>query len=115
MNLVTFYLYDSGVPLHPRPPWNYTLTFNIERLTNEYFGTTLFLRDGKIFESSCFEEYELVEIPEPFGKLEAFTTTRDTSTMPWTYAGTLRTFRNKTLRWPGHCVAMEGFQRRGAD
>jgi lysine 6-dehydrogenase len=39
-------LYDGGIPLHPRPPWNYILTFNIEGLTNEYFGTTLFLRDG---------------------------------------------------------------------
>jgi len=102
-------LYDGGIPLHPRPPWNYILTFNIEGLTNEYFGTTLFLRDGKMFETPCFEEYELVDFPEPFGKLEAFTTAGGTSTMPWTYAGTLRTLQNKTLRWPGHYAQWKAF------
>src|SRR5947209_7140531 len=106
-------LYDGGIPLHPRPPWNYILTFNIEGLTNEYFGTTLFLRDGKMFETPCFEEYELVDFPQPFGKLEAFTTAGGTSTMPWTYAGTLRTLQNKTLRWPGHYAQWKAFNDAG--
>jgi lysine 6-dehydrogenase len=106
-------LYDGGIPLHPRPPWNYILTFNIEGLTNEYFGTTLFLRDGEMFETACFEEYELVDFPEPFGKLEAFTTAGGTSTMPWTYAGTLRALQNKTLRWPGHYAQWKAFNDAG--
>jgi lysine 6-dehydrogenase len=106
-------LYDGGIPFHPRPPWNYILTFNIEGLTNEYFGSTLFLRDGKMFESPCFEEYELVNFPQPFGKLEAFTTAGGTSTMPWTYAGTLRTLQNKTLRWPGHYTQWKAFNDAG--
>ena len=106
-------LYDGGIPLHPRPPWNYILTFNIEGLTNEYFGTTLFLREGQMFETSCFEEYELVDFPEPFGKLEAFTTAGGTSTMPWSYAGTLRTLQNKTLRWPGHYAQWKAFNDAG--
>src|SRR5437763_2255127 len=106
-------LYDGGIPLHPRPPWNYILTFNIEGLTNEYFGTTLFLRDGKMFETPCFEEYELVDFPHPFGKLEAFTTAGGTSTMPLTYAGTLRTLQNKTLRWPGHYAQWKAFNDAG--
>jgi lysine 6-dehydrogenase len=106
-------LYDGGIPLHPRPPWNYILTFNIEGLTNEYFGSTLFLRDGKKFEMPCFEEYELVDFPQPFGKLEAFTTAGGTSTMPWTYAGRLRTLQNKTLRWPGHYAQWKAFNDAG--
>src|SRR5690242_12005107 len=106
-------LYDGGIPLHPRPPWNYILTFNIEGLTNEYFGTTLFLRDGHMFETPCFEEYELVEFPEPLGKLEAFTTAGGTSTMPWTYEGKLRTLQNKTLRWPGHYAQWKAFNDAG--
>ncbi|HYB00400.1 MAG TPA: saccharopine dehydrogenase C-terminal domain-containing protein [Ktedonobacteraceae bacterium] len=106
-------LYDGGIPLHPRPPWNYILTFNIEGLTNEYFGTTLFLRDGKMFETPCFEEYELVEFPEPFGKLEAFTTAGGTSSMPWTYEGKLCTLQNKTLRWPGHYAQWKAFNDAG--
>ncbi|HEX6481654.1 MAG TPA: saccharopine dehydrogenase C-terminal domain-containing protein [Ktedonobacteraceae bacterium] len=106
-------MYDGGIPQHPRPPWNYILTFNIEGLTNEYFGTTLFLREGKQIEMRCFEEYELLDFPSPIGQLEAFTTAGGTSTMPWTYAGKLRTLQNKTLRWPGHHAQWTAFNDAG--
>ena len=104
-------MYDGGIPRHPRAPWKYILTFNIEGLTNEYFGTTLFLRDGQQFEVRCFEEYELVDFP--LGQLEAFTTAGGTSTMPWTYVGKLRTLQNKTLRWPGHFAQWKAFNDAG--
>ena len=106
-------MYDGGIPLHPKAPWNYILTFNIEGLTNEYFGTTLFLRDGKQLEIPCFEEYELLDFPAPIGQLEAFTTAGGTSTMPWTYADKLRTLQNKTLRWPGHYAQWKAFNDAG--
>lgn len=106
-------MYDGGIPQHPQPPWNYILTFNIEGLTNEYFGTTLFLRNGQPLEMPCFQEYELVDFPAPIGQLEAFTTAGGTSTMPWTYAGKLQTLQNKTLRWPGHYAQWKAFQEAG--
>ncbi len=106
-------MYDGGIPLYPQAPWNYILTFNIEGLTNEYFGTTLFLREGKQLEIPCFEEYELVDFPAPIGQLEAFTTAGGTSTMPWTYADKLRTLQNKTLRWPGHYAQWKAFNDAG--
>lgn len=106
-------MYDGGIPQHPRPPWNYILTFNIEGLTNEYFGTTLFLRDGQQREIRCFDEYESLTFPEPIGQLEAFTTAGGTSTMPWTYEGKLRTLQNKTLRWPGHYQQWKAFDDAG--
>jgi lysine 6-dehydrogenase len=106
-------MYDGGIPLHPKEPWNYILTFNIEGLTNEYFGTTLFLRDGKPLEIPCFEEYERLDFPAPIGQLEAFTTAGGTSTMPWTYADKLRTLQNKTLRWPGHYAQWKAFNDAG--
>lgn len=106
-------MYDGGIPLEPQPPWNYILTFNIGGLTNEYFGTTVFLRDGKPLEVSCFEEYERVQFPAPIGELEAFTTAGGTSTMPWTYAGKLRRLENKTVRWPGHYAQWKAFNDAG--
>jgi lysine 6-dehydrogenase len=106
-------MYDGGIPRYPTPPWNYILTFNIEGLTNEYFGTTLFLRDWEQVEMACFQEYELVEFPEPVGRLEAFTTAGGTSTMPWTFEGRLRTLQNKTLRWPGHYAQWKAFNDAG--
>ena len=106
-------MYDGGLPRFPQLPWNYQLTFNIEGLTNEYFGTTLFLREGKQFEIGCFEEYELLDFPEPIGQLEAFTTAGGTSTMPWTFFGQLQTLQNKTLRWPGHYTQWKAFRDAG--
>jgi hypothetical protein len=104
-------MYDGGIPAAPRPPWHYILTFNIEGLTNEYFGTTVFIRDGQPIEKECFcvEEYELVDFGPPVGVLEAFTTAGGTSTMPWTWAGKLRTLQNKTIRWPGHFAQWKAF------
>jgi len=108
-------MYDGGIPADPRPPWNYILTFNIEGLTNEYFGTTIFIRDGQPIEMECFreEEYERVDFGPEIGVLEAFTTAGGTSTMPWTWAGQLRTLQNKTIRWPGHFAQWKAFSDAG--
>ncbi|NIN63136.1 MAG: hypothetical protein GTO63_00145, partial [Anaerolineae bacterium] len=40
-------MWDCGLPQNPEPPWNYSLTFSIEGLTNEYYGDCLFIREGK--------------------------------------------------------------------
>jgi len=101
-------IYDGGLPLHPRPPWNYSLLFNIGGLTNEYAGTATFLRNGKRVEVPALTEPEEL-IVEPFGKLEALVTTGGLSTMPWTYEGKLRVLENKKLRYPGHWAIMRGF------
>jgi lysine 6-dehydrogenase len=97
-------MWDGGNPLHPKPPFDYTLTFNIAGLTNEYYGVAHFIRDGARVEVPTFlpEDYETVDFGEPIGRMEAFVAGGGTSTMPWTFEGTLRTLWNKTLRWPGH-------------
>ena len=95
------YIYDGGLPEAPRPPWGYVLTFNVEGLTNEYSGTATFLRDGKIVEVPALTELEAIDVP-PLGRLEALVTSGGLSTAPWSFAGTLRTLQNKTLRYPGH-------------
>ncbi|MHA1726625.1 MAG: saccharopine dehydrogenase family protein [Promethearchaeota archaeon] len=96
------YMLDGGLPQNPKPPFNYILTFNIEGLTNEYAEPTIFIREGKLVEIQPLEELEEIEFPSPIGKLEAFTTGGGTSTAPYTFKGKLRTYQNKTLRYPGH-------------
>jgi lysine 6-dehydrogenase len=110
---VTFW--DGGNPLHPRPPFNYILTFNIAGLTNEYHGVAHFLRDGRRVEVPTFleEDYETVDFPEPIGRMEAFVAGGGTSTMPWTFEGRLATLWNKTLRWPGHFAAWKAYMDAG--
>lgn len=96
------YLWDGGLPQHPKEPWKYILTFHFEGLVNEYFGTTEFLRNGKLITVDSFQEYETVTFPEPIGELEAFTTAGGTSTAPRTFLGKLKVYQNKTLRYKGH-------------
>jgi lysine 6-dehydrogenase len=107
------YMWDCGLPVDPEPPWNYKLTFNIEGLTNEYFGDCIFIRDGKTVGIPALEEYETLEFPEPLGTLEAFTTSGGLTSAARSWEGKLRTLQNKTLRYPGHYEQIKLLQRLG--
>jgi lysine 6-dehydrogenase len=103
------YMWDGGLPQRPRPPFLYQLTFNMAGLTNEYAENAVFIRDGKIVEVEPMTELEVLEFPEPIGRLEAFVTGGGTDSMPWTYDGKLRTLQNKTLRFPGHFAQLRAY------
>ena len=106
---VDMFMWDGGIPQAPRPPFNYLLTFHVAGLTNEYAEPAIFLRNGKITEVEPMTELESIQFPEPIGKLEAFVAGGGTSTMPWTFAGKLRTLQNLTLRYPGHYAQLRAF------
>jgi lysine 6-dehydrogenase len=106
------YLWDGGIPQDPIPPWNYQCAFNINGLTNEYYGEVAFLRDGEVKMMRAFEELEPIFF-EGVGQLEAFTTTGGTSTAPYTFEGKLQVYQNKTCRWPGHFAQFKAFQLLG--
>jgi lysine 6-dehydrogenase len=103
------FMWDGGLPVDPRPPFNYLLTFHVAGLTNEYAEPAVFLRSGEITQVEPMSELEIVDFPEPIGRLEAFVTGGGTDSMPWTYAGRLRTLQNKTLRYPGHFAQLRAF------
>jgi lysine 6-dehydrogenase len=107
-------LYDGGIPRHPRPPWSYELTFNVDGLTNEYDATTTFVRDGRPVEVACLDpsEDEFVDLGPPFGRLEALAAAT-ASTLPLTLANGVRTFTSKVLRWPGHGAQFRAFRDLG--
>ena len=69
----------------------------------------MFLRDGKIIQVEPMTELETIDFPEPIGRLEAFVTGGGTDTMPWTFAGKLRTLQNLTLRYPGHFAQLRAY------
>jgi lysine 6-dehydrogenase len=114
---IDVYMWDGGNPQHPRPPFNYLLTFHIAGLTNEYAEPAIFLRDWKITHVEPMTEVETVEFlqprsrsgGEPIGTLEAFVAGGGTDTMPWTFEGRLRTLQNLTLRYPGHYAQLRAF------
>jgi lysine 6-dehydrogenase len=106
---VDVFMWDGGLPQKPRLPFNYLLTFHIAGLTNEYAEPAIFLREGQITEVEPMTELEVVEFPEPIGRLEAFVAGGGTDTMPWTFAGKVRTLQNLTLRYPGHFAQLRAF------
>jgi lysine 6-dehydrogenase len=106
-------IWDGGLPQDPQPPWNYASTFSLGGLTNEYDGDAFFLRDGKVMRVPCFSGYEVLEFPEPIGRLEAFVTSGGLSTSPWTFQGRLKRLENKTLRYPGHAAQFKAFSDLG--
>ena len=106
------YIWDGGLPQNPKPPWNYSLFFNIKGLTNEYDGDAYFLKNSKITKVPCFEHIEELEF-DNLGKLEAAVTSGGLSTMPWTFEGKLRTLENKTLRYKGHWQEMISYRQLG--
>jgi lysine 6-dehydrogenase len=102
-------MWDGGLPQHPKPPFDYLLTFHVAGLTNEYAEPAVFLRDGVVTQVQPMSELETVDFPAPIGTLEAFVTGGGTDSMPWTYEGKLRTLQNKTLRFPGHFAQLRAY------
>lgn len=96
------HIYVGGLPQDPKPPLNYKLSFNIEGLTNEYAGDAVILREGKVTTVPALSELEMVDLPEPLGRCEAFITAGGTSTVPWSLADRLDEYWEKTVRYPGH-------------
>ncbi|KQC14299.1 MAG: hypothetical protein APR63_14635 [Desulfuromonas sp. SDB] len=107
------FIWDGGLPQNPEPPWNYKSTFNLDGLSNEYYGNAYFIQEGDIREVPCFSKYELLNFPEPLGKLEAFVTSGGLSTAPWSLQHRLKTLENKTLRYPGHHAQFKAFSDLG--
>jgi len=106
-------IWVGGLAQDPRPPFDFLLTFHIEGLTNEYDEVSVVIQDGQRVELPAFAGLEEIEFPAPVGRCEAFLTTGGTSTCPWTFEGRLRTYVEKTVRYPGHMAAFRAFRDLG--
>jgi lysine 6-dehydrogenase len=105
----TIRIYCGVLPQHPKPPFNYKLTFNVEGLVAEYEDNAVTLTDGEIRLVPTLEELEDIDIQQ-LGKMEAFTTSGGTSTAPYTLKGQVKNYAYKTIRFPGHCERMKIFK-----
>jgi len=92
----------GGLPQKPRPPLNYQMLFSAEGLINEYYEPVVAIRNGKKIKIAPMTEIEALSF-RGIGKLEAFTTSGGTSTLPKTYGRVLKNLDYKTIRYPGHC------------
>ncbi len=95
-------MYCGGLPQVPRPPLGYKVVFSLEGLLGNYFGKAYVLKNGRVEVAPPLSAQEELDFGPPLGKLEAAVTGGATSTCPWTYAGRIRAYEYKTLRYPGH-------------
>jgi lysine 6-dehydrogenase len=109
----TVKIFVGGLPRHPVPPLNYQIVYSLEGALDYYTTPSWVLRDGQPARVDALSELEPVEFPAPVGMLEAFHTGGGVSTMPWTYAGRVRTMEYKTLRYPGHAAIMRPIRELG--
>ncbi len=92
----------GGLPRKPVGALEYQRVFSVHGLINEYVEPVVAIRNGEVVTLEPLVDVEALEFPEPFGKLEAFTTSGGTSTLPRTYLGKVRNLDYKTIRYPGH-------------
>jgi lysine 6-dehydrogenase len=102
----TVKIFVGGLPQHPEPPLNYQIVYSLEGALDYYTTPSWVLKGGRPARVDALSEVESVEFPAPVGTLEAFHTGGGISTMPWAYAGRVRTMEYKTLRYPGHAAIM---------
>src|SRR5512133_2433125 len=93
-------IYVGGLPIEPKPPFQYQLVFSIEGLINEYAEPAKILRNGKMTTIEPLSEVETFRMTG-FPPLEAFHTSGGTSTLPETFAGKVGECFEKTLRYRG--------------
>ena len=92
----------GGLPKCPKDPWKYQLVFSANGLINEYVEDAIILDHEQIKTIPSLTHCEDIDFPEPFGKLEAFTTSGGCSTLPYTYQKSIDYLDYKTIRYPGH-------------
>jgi len=112
--LDTVRLRVGGLPQQKHGEWEYELVFSAEGLVNEYREPCRVLREGKIVTQAPLTEVETVHDAE-LGELEAFHTSGGSSTLPKTFAGTIRSLEYKTLRYPGHARLVRALFELGLD
>ena len=106
-------IYVGGLPQTPEPPLNYQIVYSLEGALDYYTTPSWILREGRPERVDALSELEDVPFPAPVGRLEAFHTGGGISTMPWAYAGKVRTMEYKTLRYPGHVAIMRPVRELG--
>jgi len=102
----------GGLPEKPVPPMNYQLTFSEHGLINEYVENATALRGGRRVKVPGLSELEALTFPT-LGRCEAAHAAGGLATMAYTFAGKVRSMEYKVIRYPGHCVVIDGMKAMG--
>jgi lysine 6-dehydrogenase len=107
----SIHYFVGGVPLKPKPPFNYSLIFSVAVLVNEYLEQAEIIKDGKICRVPGMSGVQKVYFPG-FRMMEAAFVAGATSSLTRTFLGKVDQMYEKTLRYPGHFKFMKRLMRR---
>ena len=96
----------GDVPLHPKPPFNFRISWAAEKVIDDYTHPVVLIRDGKIVEKEPLTGLEPIRFREPFAAMEAFRTAGGLSTLAADLEGKIDRLDHKSIRWPGHAAQM---------
>ncbi len=102
----------GALPQVPVGTLGYQLTFSPGGLINEYAEPCEVIERGAVVEVEPLTRFETVDW-EPWGPLEAFSTAGGTSTLCHDHAGRVDALEYKTLRFPGHGMAIRAMYELG--
>ncbi len=105
-----FEIYVGGLPLHPKPPFNYKAPFSPIDVIEEYTRPARMKKDGEVIVKPALSDLELLTFEE-VGQLEAFNTD-GLRTLLFTM-GHIPNQTEKTLRYPGHAQLISTLQSSG--
>ena len=95
-------LYCGGLPQNPTGMLNYSMTFSVHGLLNEYLDDCEVSRNGKLEIIPGMSELETISDLALPGTFEAFSTSGGASLGPQVYAPLGVDYQYKTIRYPGH-------------
>jgi saccharopine dehydrogenase-like NADP-dependent oxidoreductase len=110
MKIDDFEIYVGGLPVHPKPPFNYKAPFSPIDVIEEYTRPARLKENGKIVIKPALTDLELMHF-DGLGTLEAFNTDGLRSLL---YAMPhIPNQKEKTLRYPGHVNLITALQQSG--
>ncbi len=94
-------IYVGGIPKVKTPPLDYQTVYTLESVFRVYNRQARVFSGGEPVELEPLTGYEILDFPEPIGKLEAYFTD-GLASLPITMAGIVKgNLEEKTLRYPG--------------
>ncbi len=96
----------GDVPLHPKPPFNFRISWSAKKVIEDYTQPVYLIEDGDVQTAEPLSHEEEIHFEEPFAPMEAFCTAGGLSTLTNDLKGKVRRLDHKTIRWPGHAHQM---------
>ena len=97
----------GNIPLEPDDPFNFRLTTSANKVIEDYSHHAHVIKDGQIQSVPPLSNIEHIFFKQPFGLLEAFSTSGSVVLLAGALCDRIQELDLKTITWPGHADHMK--------